>query len=106
MNFKYLLDKMWNTAGYFKVVLQRIQTYVSLLVFLMVLYDFIGNNKWLSPLNWLILIFVGLSLVAYADMKEILPRSQKLIAEKNPFLVEMNKKIDVVMDHMGIEYES
>lgn len=87
-----------NFFGRFKVWLQRLQTYVSLINFGMLFYVFIVNNSWLPWYIWLVLIVCGLSGLMFFDIKVIMPSGLSYTWIKNPSWHELNDKLDRILE--------
>lgn len=87
-------------VGKGKTWLQRLQTYVSLINFFMLFYIFIGDNKWFSWYEWVVIVFIVCSLVLYIDVRYIMGNALGYQWDKNKSFKRLEKKVDMMMEKL------
>lgn len=79
----------------FKIMFDRVKNYIAMIQFMMVGYLFIINTEF--NLIATIATVAGLSaILAIIDYKWLLPREYGKLAEKNPAIVKIIKKLDKI----------
>ena len=88
------LEKIGRQLGILKAWTARMQTYLGLLNFFMILYLYVTQEplgiKWYV---WVAVMIPCMCLVLWLDLKIIFPVSQEYIYRKNPEWMELRKEI-------------
>lgn len=86
--------------------LNRLQTYVSMVNFMMILYLYITESPVGIEWYWWVLLLMGIfPLVVIIDIKLIYPGMLQYAFKKNPGMKRLDEKIDIIMKHLGLEYK-
>ena len=86
--------------------LNRLQTYVAMVNFMMILYLYVTQSPMSIDWYWWIVIMCGIfPVVVVLDIKLIYPGMLKYAFDKNPGFQRLEKKIDRVMRELGIKDE-
>lgn len=90
-----MLKNIGAKLGIMKAWTARIQTYLGLINFVMILYLYVIQEplglKWYY---WIILLIPALSLILWLDLKVIFPVSQEYIYRKNPEWMKLREEIN------------
>lgn len=90
--------------GRFRTWITRLSGYLSILNFGMILYTFIlGNPFGIGSTVWLILTAVGVPIIMLFDVVVMMPSELEYGYDKNKRFIDLEKKIDKIIDLIGAE---
>jgi len=95
------VEKIVYWVGRAKIWQSRLSTYTNIITFFGMLYLVVRDNPYLSGLQVVGLLILGIPFILYLDVKHIFPASQKYSTRKNPEMMEIKKivkRIDEKMD--------
>jgi len=87
-------------VGKIKTWLQRLQTYMSIINFILLFYLFIQENKWFQCYEWLIIIVVTCSVVLYVDVRHVMGNALGYQWDKNNAFKRLERKIDAIQKRL------
>jgi len=85
--------------GRYKMYLNRLQTYMSMINFVMILYLYIIESPIGIPwYYWVLLMFVLFPILVVFDVKVIYPGTLIYAYDKNPGFRRLEKKVDKILE--------
>jgi len=104
MNIAKKLHK--TNLGKYRVWLNRLQTYMSLINFSMLLYLYMVEAPMgLEWYIWIVIMCVTLPLLIVFDVRFVYPSTLKYSYGKNPGFQRLEKKVDMIMKKLELEYK-
>jgi len=101
------LENIGRQLGILKAWVARIQTYLGLVNFMMLLYLYVTQEplgiKWYY---WIALLLPSLAFILWADLKIIFPVSQEYIYRKNPEWIKLReevRKLRNILEEMNLQ---
>ncbi len=103
---KQNVKKHYKLIGRYRMYLNRLQTYVAMVNFAMILYLYMRE----SPLGvewywWITIMSITFPIIILFDVKVMYPGTLIYAYEKNPGFQKLEKKINKIMDKLEIEDE-
>jgi len=96
--------KFNKSIGTIKGMQIRLSGYLSLLNFFMVLYLYIIKEPFgLNWLQWIILMFIGISVTIFIDNYILLASETHYLWSKNPWAIEMRDDIKKIKKKLEIK---
>jgi len=87
-------------VGKIKTWLQRLQTYMSIINFILLFYLFIQENRWFNWYEWLIIIVVVCVVTLYVDVCHVMGNALGYQWDKNNAFKRLEKKVDTILKQM------
>ena len=88
-------------VGYFvgkiKTWLQRLQTYMSIINFILLFYLFIQENTWFHWYEWLIIIVVVCAVTLFVDIRHVMGNALGYQWDKNKSFKRLERKVDTIL---------
>lgn len=90
--------------GKYRTWITRLGSYLTPINFTLILYGFIIKK----PLGvdvpiWLTLVVIGVPVIMIVDILIMYPSELRYAFRRNKRMTELDRKMDLILDHLGIE---